>query len=1688
MASTLRGRREGSTLPPGAPRGQQGNRRGSGTTKAAQTSQIPAPPPSVTALKGDDSPLTPIEDTPHPSKSKAGLADIASKIPSLTSLLQPPPSESSSALPSQAPSSVTGLNTSKESSPVGEKPASIFPNPASVINLNLSANEPQRLSEEQSAENALRAIRDLDASFYRVKAGALWIKGYANYKELKAEDVIDQGVRIDGSKARFQEALEEFEWLLEGLRAQDGGRANDPAWRADPTGVFLRALAGARTLSSLNIAWKGLVARLNAGLFVYAKYLARAYKAFDAWEGEPPSSPASTTASFHQQEKVKFALGAIPPKYWPGGINVEELPESEARDRLVNVEDERLAPVPERLKAAFPDREPEEDPQPRGTTAGANAEKGKQREMNDAEKKAQASQSQRESEKKRKLEDERTQRERARQEREREEEKRRKEQLRQVHKEQEDKRQQEERDRAERKRLEERRVERLRAENLLLDHKLRLERERTRRMEEDEELDELLDSSNLPPNEAFLHVMNTLTQRMQVEESVAWDAYEEAKKAREQRNEEIEQVEKEREFLAEERSSAMERLKQSIWDEHERRQKEEEDRRAARSQELEEERLQKLRERGMGDKRKRKEKDEDGEDGFPETPAPRGRRERGGRRTSVYSFFGHTTPATLPPPLNQQGAVEPKRGNERRRSGMVNIPAAFRGGPPPDGGDSSDDDNGDNGRPPPRGPGEGRNPPSDPSRSSRTPKKGNEHKPDTPHQTRRGDGGPPDDPDGGSSSAWTAPAPKPPQSAAPLYISPMLKSTITNNKPLATALGFWLWQRLSDGSSVEAWDWMQASAYNWIQGLVDGYLGRRWAFREGHKHRHESPLDYISRRLMYARFLGYAPQGSREELQLIVERVPPHWHHMLSTSTVNDADELKERVIEFENELLAGSRQDHADLESSVAAILKRHGVLNSQRSTPTRSAFRKVAFAAESKAKEDDSATDEDLPSLQEKENESDGEEDDQLEEMLASAYSIVQKRTPATPKKYPFKRRDDVKTKEKKQPPAPCFSCGSPYHWNKECPHREEYRARRAKEGYSTEPGEASREKAYDAAYAMIASSGFDEASLETTAGPSEESKSTNDAEERISEQEENEPDDDEVWINEVLYVNTPSVGTRIEVIEEEYWHEGGALPADHPHLMEYVGDEAAFAIQPDVDLSATPVEEQEAYAIPDVRPYGDKPVKLKSRINRPPGMVSVGTSVLSVRGKIGSLSEEEIDLRLDSCASLTLLSAQLYDRLRNPPPLRKGAKMKLWQLTSTSDPIRGYVRLPVFIEADDGTVLEAEIEAYVVENMTVPVLLGEDFQQAYEVAVDRKVDEGTKIQFRGEESCVTAASVNRTADFNKVAKVYRGEIPEKSYARKAHRAKLRRERRKRKKIEQEEEFTVRAAAKVRLPPQTVVRVPLRGPFEKGGEWIIEKTLLATSDDLHLAVPNTLISDESPCVPVANLSHTPKVIHAGEVIGKIAIPGDYFDTPKTGEEQKKFEKHAQMLGRICELQNSGAPGARDAESSGGSEERDSKTSPKRTAAFRMPDKTTYGAWSAGQRPAKRKFYMPDKETYSSWADGDKEEQDEYGPKTAAMPEMEEVSSSEFLKTLDVGALPDHLKDKALRMLQKHQRAFALDGRLGDYEAAARIRVKEGTNPIAVPMFGASPAKKASTRTTLRKPLSAPIAGSFSSSGYHSG
>jgi hypothetical protein len=52
---------------------------------------------------------------------------------------------------------------------------------------------------------------------------------------------------------------------------------------------------------------------------------------------------------------------------------------------------------------------------------------------------------------------------------------------------------------------------------------------------------------------------------------------------------------------------------------------------------------------------------------------------------------------------------------------------------------------------------------------------------------------------------------------------------------------------------------------------------------------------------------------------------------------------------------------------------------------------------------------------------------------------------------------------------------------------------------------------------------------------------------------------------------------------------------------------------------------------------------------------------------------------------------------------------------------------------METISGEIIELEAEAYVVRGMSVPILLGEDFQLNYELGVSRNVERGSKITWK-------------------------------------------------------------------------------------------------------------------------------------------------------------------------------------------------------------------------------------------------------------------------------------------------------------------------------------------------------------------
>ncbi|KAJ7139629.1 hypothetical protein C8R44DRAFT_605407, partial [Mycena epipterygia] len=219
---------------------------------------------------------------------------------------------------------------------------------------------------------------------------------------------------------------------------------------------------------------------------------------------------------------------------------------------------------------------------------------------------------------------------------------------------------------------------------------------------------------------------------------------------------------------------------------------------------------------------------------------------------------------------------------------------------------------------------------------------------------------------------------------------------------------------------------------------------------------------------------------------------------------------------------------------------------------------------------------------------------------------------------------------------------------------------------------------------------------------------------------------------------------------------------------------------------------------------------------------------------------------------------------------PKFREGYKMNLAQLTDKDTIIKGYSKLRILMMLIDGEILETEVEAYVVSGMSVPILLGEDYQLNYELGVSRNVELGTKILFGGTEHEVSAEGVVQFRG--------RSEIH--------HLRRMNGER-----------HIVMAAEETRIMPHSSKIVRLAGNFSEDKEWLVDMNILANTDDTFFSIPKTLISARRPCVPVSNLSDHPRIIRKGEILGSLVDPQEFFDKPRFEGELEELRKKSTMI-----------------------------------------------------------------------------------------------------------------------------------------------------------------------------------------------
>ena len=866
---------------------------------------------------------------------------------------------------------------------------------------------------------------------------------------------------------------------------------------------------------------------------------------------------------------------------------------------------------------------------------------------------------------------------------------------------------------------------------------------------------------------------------------------------------------------------------------------------------------------------------------------------------------------------------------------------------------------------------------------------------------------------------------------------------------IPVALGFWLWKSLKENSKI--WMWfttlpfseqakMRTHYLHYLKGIKDNYLGRSWQISMNRKYENqsfrqegferESPPAFIVRRIMYTRMLVASDDGGPTEVYLVMQKAPISWGPILNLETIRSTSLLYSRATDHELALVHAAKYESSNVVTSdnLLYTLRRLGIQLDRNRPFERSA--KMASSKDTGNRHEGEVIHEAF--LGQLSREECTHEINSDPEIMKEAFQVLKKKQRPPPKGgYPYSKNDHVTTKMGRLPPSPCKVCGSANHWDKECPDWAVYEAKQLKSAYRIEVEEDEElEGYYSSVYSVLVTErltlednqskkiegqGFDEAVL------------TSENEFHWRERKSNSPEDP--WKRQSVFM---------EEVKDEFWEEFDSLKKSEKHLLYREGDEddevqkkEALATHKEGLPSADPVESSsrptpnsgeenfnlDDSALPSTSPeeVKDPPgvshslppptkvthFKVAKRRSRPEGMSAVGVSVLSARGFVGGLKNVEVDLRLDSCADITLISHEFYESLITKPSIKQGMRMQLWQLTDKDSKLKGFVRIPIFMVSETGDILETEAEAYVVPNMTVPILLGEDYQQAYELSVTRNVELGTHIGFGSCDHRIRAVPVERTTDF--------GRLRQSTYMvsqfvrRQFHRRNKGKRRRQKLKFGIEER-TVRAAEDYKLRPHESKPIRVEGQLGEDKEWLVQKNLLANANDSFFAVPNMLISATNPWVPIANPMDHPRYVRKGEIIGTLADPASFFDTPKSGEELEKFRAAAEVIRTVISLQT---------------------------------------------------------QQQDNQSDQAEDEQEDYGPKTTAMPDPTVYNSDQLEDLIDMGSLPDHLKEKAWAMLRKRIKAFGFDGRLGSLPTKVHIRTVDGQVPISAPMYNASPQKR---------------------------
>ncbi|KAF8055008.1 hypothetical protein FPV67DRAFT_1681056 [Lyophyllum atratum] len=192
------------------------------------------------------------------------------------------------------------------------------------------------------------------------------------------------------------------------------------------------------------------------------------------------------------------------------------------------------------------------------------------------------------------------------------------------------------------------------------------------------------------------------------------------------------------------------------------------------------------------------------------------------------------------------------------------------------------------------------------------------------------------------------------------------------------SLGQWLWKKLIDNSPVQSWFVtlthtdqanMRSHYVNFLRGIRDDYLGDSWqlemneiyktqSFRQK-GHERESPPTFITRRVMYTRMLVVTDDGGPKEVYEIMKKAPIAWKPILILENIRDTKTLFSKVTTHELALIHAARQQDSSnylTADNLEGYLRKLGITEKPRNFQT---YRRANATEIEKMEGDESAGD---------------------------------------------------------------------------------------------------------------------------------------------------------------------------------------------------------------------------------------------------------------------------------------------------------------------------------------------------------------------------------------------------------------------------------------------------------------------------------------------------------------------------------------------------------------------------------------------------------------------------------------------------------------------------------------------------------------------------------------------------------